>query len=148
MKKCKYALEQAVQCGKLKPGDWIWTIQYGWVKVTKINMSGDLPTLRVRTDLCSLVTYYSNGKFYFNDKFPSAFLEPLPQLDQTPKPIDLEPGDKVMVRMGNEASWLRRHFSHFEDGAIWCYKDGGTSWSSDGQTTAWLQWRLPTEDEL
>jgi hypothetical protein len=42
---------------------------------------------------------------------------------------------------------FRRYFSHFgEDGRIYCFAGGNTSWSADGETTPWRYWKLAEEE--
>lgn len=65
------------------------------------------------------------------------------------KHVELKVNDKVMVRYSRNTTWTRRYFSGYgeKDGTLYCYVNGGTSWSTK-ETTLWPEWRLPTEEEL
>jgi len=140
------ALEQAIRLAKLQPGDYVWAIRHGWIKVFSITPDR---TFIVKADGGQTYTYFNDGRYFENDKFPTVFLEPLLQLDQTPKPIVFKPGDKVMVR-SNIRPWRRRYFAYRDPDfpGIFCYIGGTTHWSSNSKTAYWEVYRLPTEDEL
>ena len=144
------ALEQAFHSGELRLGDYIWTTRRGWIKILVIT-SGQ--TFIVKDEDGEVFTYYKDGRYYEDDKFPTAFLAPLFQLDSTPKPVracppNLKPGDKVMVR-SDGGPWRRRYFACRDSDfpGIFCYIEGKTLWTSNGSSTYWKEYRLPTEEE-
>ncbi len=51
---------------------------------------------------------------------------------------DFKVDDKVLVRDGDHANWLPRHFSHVDDDGFPCtFQGGSTSWSNDGGYLSW-----------
>ena len=64
-----------------------------------------------------------------------------------PRP-DLKIDDPVMVRVGDNKGWHRRHFAGWsESGTILVWVHGYTSFTTDISTT-FNQYRLPTPEEL
>ena len=37
----------------------------------------------------------------------------------------------------NNSGWLKRYFAKFENGKVYAWRDGRTSWSSNGNTDSW-----------
>ncbi len=61
---------------------------------------------------------------------------------------DLKEGDPVIV-WDEEGLEARRFFAEWAaNGKIRCFRDGGTKWTSKGDTITWNHWRLPTKEEL
>lgn len=61
----------------------------------------------------------------------------------------LKVDDKILVSEEGK-NWLKRHFAKFQDGLVYAWEYGYTSWSTEGtdQTTAWAYAKLPeSEDE-
>ena len=48
---------------------------------------------------------------------------------------------KVLVRDKPHNKWLKRHFAKYEDGKVYVFKDGRTSWNSRG-ITHWEETKL------
>jgi hypothetical protein len=60
---------------------------------------------------------------------------------------DLNIDDEVIVWDGVSDGKFKRHFSHFDScGNIRCFRDGKTSFTSDGATSYWKHWELPDEN--
>ena len=91
------------------------------------------------------LTFTAQGLSYSENKMPSiflnkwevpkeAFVKPLPQLDVDTKVIVWDDVNKKK----------KRHFSHFEDNKIKCFRLGQTSFSNDykGTTVSWDNWEL------
>ena len=57
------------------------------------------------------------------------------EFDTTVHP-DIEPGQVIWVRGGSD--WFVRHFSHFENGRLFCFNDGRT----EGITSHWPHYSL------
>ena len=53
---------------------------------------------------------------------------------------------KVWVRTRHGCEWLKRHFAFWENGVVYCFLDGGTSWTEKG-TTDWKYCKLAKEGE-
>lgn len=59
------------------------------------------------------------------------------EYDETENAIDwtkVEKDTPVYVKRKNEIDWKRRYFSHYEDGVIYCFPVGQTSWSSKAES--------------
>lgn len=55
---------------------------------------------------------------------------------------------KILVRQRNEEEWRRRYFAKYEDGKIYAWKDGRTSFTSaENRCTEWNQAKLYEEGE-
>ena len=53
----------------------------------------------------------------------------------------VEVDTKVLVRNKPDDNWLKRHFAKYEDGKVYVFKNGRTSWSSRG-ITHWQETKL------
>ena len=54
---------------------------------------------------------------------------------------EVEVDTKVLVRDRPYNEWLKRHFAKYEDGKVYVFNDGRTSWSSRG-ITHWEETKL------
>lgn len=50
----------------------------------------------------------------------------------------------VLVRDSDGSNWYKRYFAKYQDGQIFTYSDGSTSWSAQG-TISWKQGKLVDE---
>ena len=41
-----------------------------------------------------------------------------------------------------DSNWLKRYFAKYENGKVYAFVDGGTSWSSEGQCLSWKYVKL------
>ena len=54
----------------------------------------------------------------------------------------------ILVRDDECKEWERRHFAKYEDGIIYAWSGGNTSWSAEGHTAIWNYVKLAgSEDE-
>lgn len=88
-------------------GDWIWTIQGGWVKVEKV-LDDTRYAIVTKNE-----SYTTAGKCVYSDTYPSAFTEPPSGFNAEPKPCEFKKGDKVLVRDFNNTRWCRRYFGYW-----------------------------------
>ena len=51
----------------------------------------------------------------------------------------------ILVKQGENGTWIERHFAKYKNGIIYTWKDGHTSWTEDNMT-GWKYAKLP-EDE-
>lgn len=116
----------------VKVGDYIWTIKSGWSKV--IWKHGALFELDGGDG--DDTVYNSTGKNR-RDKYPSAWLEPPECFNAEPKPCEFKKGDMVIVRCNSDRMGYKRYFSHYEDDSYYCFVNGQTEWSSNGETSTW-----------
>lgn len=43
----------------------------------------------------------------------------------------------ILVNDSNDHRWFKRYFAKYENGSVFAWNGGKTSWSSEGYTTAW-----------
>jgi hypothetical protein len=53
----------------------------------------------------------------------------------------------VMVRLHPSSEWERRYFAKYENGKVYTWTNGTTSWTAEA-SMAWNYWYLPTPEEL
>lgn len=49
----------------------------------------------------------------------------------------------ILVRDNSFSEWGKRYFAKYENGRVYAWGDGATSWSSEGSTVAWGLAKLP-----
>lgn len=49
----------------------------------------------------------------------------------------------ILVNDSNDHRWLKRYFAKYENGSVFAWNGGRTSWSSEGHATAWKLAKLP-----
>ena len=54
---------------------------------------------------------------------------------------EVEVDTKVLVRNKPDDNWLKRHFAKYEDGKVYVFKNGRTSWNNEG-ITHWEETKL------
>ena len=119
----------------MKVGDWVWTVQNGWVRVKEINRDASA-NFALK---CGWNWYTREGLLSAFDKYPSLFLTPPADFDAEPKPCEFQEGDRVLVWERHSTTYARRYFARYDE-TIDQYKtwiDGGDKWSSEGQTVGW-----------
>lgn len=52
----------------------------------------------------------------------------------------------ILVRQGENGKWLERHFAKYENGNVYAWVDGQTSWTGDG-VTEWKYAKLAESEE-
>lgn len=75
---------------------------------------------------------------WFNEEYK----EPEEKVDWTKVAVDTP----VLVRNVDGSNWRKRHFAKYQNGQIFTYNDGKTSWSTQ-RTTSWKQGKLVDEAE-
>ena len=53
----------------------------------------------------------------------------------------------ILVTNFEDGKWRQRYFAKFEDGKVYAWVDGGTSWSSDNKTHKWNYAKLAEGEE-
>ena len=53
----------------------------------------------------------------------------------------------ILVTNFEDGKWRQRYFAKFEDGKVYAWVDGGTSWSSDNKTHKWNYAKLAESEE-
>nr|DAH61923.1 MAG TPA: hypothetical protein [Bacteriophage sp.] len=49
----------------------------------------------------------------------------------------------ILVNDSNDHGWVKRYFAKYENGSVFAWNGGKTSWSSEGHATAWGLAKLP-----
>ena len=80
-------------------------------------------------------------KMEYNDAIYLNFTEYTPHVDWSKVEVDA----KVLVRDDDDEPWIPRHFAKYEDGYVWVYPYGCTSFTTDRITTNFKQTKLYTE---
>lgn len=76
--------------------------------------------------------------------FSEEYKEPEEKVDWTKVAIDTP----MFVRDNKCEKWEKRYFAKYQDGYIYTYADGSTSWSSDGMLLVkWEHGKLANETE-
>ena len=122
-------------------GDEVWCVSMGWGTIT--NITNDDYPICVEFDSGKWDSFTMEGRLYKDDLNPLLFWSEVKIVVPTKPLPKLNKDDCVEVWNANTTDptiFYKRHFSHFEDGSIFCFRDGGTSWTSI-QTTGWNRWR-------
>ena len=53
----------------------------------------------------------------------------------------------ILVRDYESQEWEARHFAKYEDGVVYTWDGGSTSWTSKGNVTEWKYAKLADEEE-
>lgn len=53
----------------------------------------------------------------------------------------------ILVNDSNDRGWLKRYFAKYENGSVFAWNGGKTSWSSEGHATAWALAKLPDKEQ-
>lgn len=72
----------------------------------------------------------------------SEYVEPL--IDWSKVAVDTP----ILVTDNSASSeWAKRHFAKYENGSVYAWGNGTTSWSSEGEPVAWELAKLPERSE-
>jgi hypothetical protein len=121
-------------------GDKVWSTTRGWGEIIEINYSSEYP-LYVKYDSVGYGMFTFGGHSLKTYALQSLFWdEVVIEAPVKPMPV-LQVDAKVLVWGCSCESKVKRHFSHFENGALRAFDRGYTSWTG-GHTTAWPNWEL------
>ena len=70
--------------------------------------------------------------------------------DYKEPPVDwskVEVDTPILVRQTKDGEWLRRYFAKYENGKVYVWSDGCTSWSSEGHMVIWDFAKLAESEE-
>ena len=94
-----------------------------------------------RTNSCTLIAHNESG--IVSDGAGLNHPYDLIKSDPSNWPVD----KKLWVRSHIKQSWNRRYFSHYEDGKVYCFQHGLTSWSSSETNHDPIAWSIWEEVE-
>ena len=66
-----------------------------------------------------------------------------PEVDWSKVEVDTP----ILVRHSEKAEWIRRYFAKYENGIVYAWGSGLTSWTTQGMTTAWQFAKLAESEE-
>ena len=66
-----------------------------------------------------------------------------PEVDWSKVEVDTP----ILVKDYGEEEWKKRHFAKYEDGVIYSWIGGGTSWTAKGQVLEWKYAKLAESEE-
>ncbi len=101
---------------KVKVGDWVLTLQFGWAKVKEVNPNYDYPIF------VGSETYTEDGELKGGDLFPTCF--PVDQVPSQfleiygPPPIEVKDGEPCWVSDDNETWYPRVFREESEEGFV------------------------------
>ena len=125
-----------------KVGDRVWSLQFGWGEISKINDDPSYPIV-VEYDRGGFDTFTLDCRLDEDHVTQSIFWDEV-VIEAPTKPLpDLEVDAKVLVwNDTNEKN--RRHFSHFSNGRIYTFDNGTTSFTRlhAKSMTGWPYWEL------
>lgn len=125
-----------------KVGDKVWDFYQGWGVVREIGRSARYP-IYVNLASGGYKRYTSGGLYDEDDISQSLFWDEV-VIEAPVKPMpDLEVDTKVLVWVHPD-NIHKRHFSHFENGDMYTFDDGGTSFTRPlaASVTGWPCWLL------
>lgn len=124
-----------------KVGDRVWSLTEGWGVIRNHYAPHTAYPLAVEFENWAYRTYTLCGRYQVKDLNPTLFWDEVNfETPEKPKP-QLEVDAKVLVWACSSESKVKRHFSHFENGALRAFDRGHTSWTGR-HTTAWPHWEL------
>ena len=128
-----------------KVGDRVWSLTEGWGTIIERLLFRTEYPLTVEFENGELKTYTLWGLLQIDDLNPTLFWDEV-KFEIPVKPLpDLEIDTKVLVWACSSESKVKRHFSHFENGALRAFDRGHTSWTGR-HTSAWPNWECVNED--
>jgi hypothetical protein len=124
-----------------KVGDKVYDITIGWGVVMLI--AEDDCSILVKFQDKGIKRYDINGYENKSNTRSSLYWSEI-EFNIPKKPLPKLEIDTPVIVSGS----IKRHFSHFsEDGKIYCFDNGRTSWTTD-RVTLWDNWELAEKEDL
>lgn len=105
-------------------------IDTGVINITKLAVINDKP-VECRECQCGECDFGGKGdcKPYIEEWLFSEYEEP--EVDWSKVKVDTP----ILVREDEDEEWMARYFAKFENGVVWSFCDGRTSWSARKNNT-------------
>jgi hypothetical protein len=104
-----------------------------------------LEPIRCRGTACKECLFNFNGDEFCIDKrkkwVNSEYVEP--PVDWSKVAVDTP----ILVNDSTYHGWVKRYFAKYENGSVFAWNGGKTSWSSEGHATAWELAKLPDKEQ-
>lgn len=131
-------MELKSDLSKVKVGDWVLVLSWGWKKVSAINTDEDaLYKVRVDLDNHNSDTFTLEGKNLIDAIYPACF--PANQVPECflelygPPPVEFEENEPVWVSDEGVIWKVAMFINRDEDGTYWVYDTVNTSHYSSGR---------------
>ncbi len=119
---------------KVKVGDWVLTLQFGWGKVEEIAKNMYPIKIRARADA---VSYSMSGKRHSYDTYPTCF--PIDQAPECfleiygPPPVEFREHEPVWISEEGVIWKIALFLNRDKDGTYWVYDTVNTAHYSGGR---------------
>lgn len=104
-----------------------------------------LEPIRCRGTACEECLFNFNGDEFCTDRrikwANSEYVEP--PVDWSKVAVDTP----ILVKDSNDHRWLKRHFAKYENGSVYAWDGGRTSWSDGEHATPWELARLAEKEQ-
>ena len=123
-------------------GDRVWSLERGWGKIRSLGEEVTYPIGVEFPDEYPLC-YTLGGKRLITHGRQTLFWDEV-EIEAPTKPLPKLAKDACLEVWSplNPTITFNRHFSHFEGGVVYCFENGGTSWTTS-KTIPWYHWRKP-----
>lgn len=125
---------------KLLVGSRVWSINFGWGSIQKFQ-DGTYPIVVSFGDRTE--SYTKNGKWVLTAINPAIFINEFSVPSEVMTPIDVD--TKILVKDKYERCWKKRYFAKMDNGRVRAFANGATSFSAEGETILWDEWKYPDE---
>ena len=96
--------------------------------------------MRCQGTACEVCLFNNDAEFCIDARKKWANSEYVePPVDWSKVAVDTP----ILVNDSNDHEWLKRYFAKYENGSVYAWNTGKTSWSSEGHATAWNLVKLP-----
>lgn len=108
-------------------------------KTRRVTSCNQISCSQCRFDSCSAGNCDSAAMEWAD----AEYIEPIePEVDWSKVAVDTP----ILVRDSIESDWLKRYFAKYENGKVYVFIDGSTSWSCEGQYLSWKYAKLAEVD--
>lgn len=90
---------------------------------------------------CSMCDFHGRCVGKLKEWANSEYIEP--QVDWSKVPVDTP----ILVKEGSFLIWRKRYFAKFENGHVYAWADGRTSWSDGKNMTMWGRAKLAESED-
>ena len=99
--------------------------------------------MRCQGTACEVCLFNNDAEFCIDARKKWANSEYVePPVDWSKVAVDTP----ILVRDSASLEWSKRYFAKYENGSVYAWADGATSWSSNEYTVAWKLAKLPEKE--
>ena len=112
-------------------------------KGSYINLKSFNDNLSGKNDKIKIIKVYDLSEYAsISLEFSTENRDLLWNIDDETDWSEVEVDTKVLVRDKSDDEWVKRYFAKYEDGEVYVFKDGRTSWNDVGITQHWKETKL------